>query len=1093
MALFKCKMCGGSLEVATGATVAECEYCGTQQTLPRLDDDRKANLYDRANHFRRNNEFDKAMGIYEQILNEDRTDAEAYWSLVLCRYGIEYVEDPASRRRLPTVNRAQFTSVFDDDNYKSALQYADSYQKAIYEAEAKAINEIQKGILCISQKEAPFDVFICYKETDNNGRRTPDSVLAQELYYQLTQEGFKVFFSRITLEDKLGSAYEPYIFAALNSAKVMVALGTKPEYFKAVWVRNEWSRYLALIKSGAKKMLIPAYKDMDPYDLPEEFSHLQAQDMSKLGFMQDLIRGIKKILDADAPKTTGIKETVVAGNANTAPLLKRVFLFLEDKDWDSANEYCEKVLDIDPECAQAYLGKLMAELCVEKQDELRNEEEPFDRNSNYQKTLRFADDKLKKELTGYIVHINTRNENARLEGIYNRALNMMKSAVVEGSYKEAAGLFLSIADYKDAAVLAEECRKEAEETRNYAIYNTAKISINKRVVSIAEYQSAIAAFQKIRGWKDADNQIILCQQRIDEIKAKAEADRLERERKAELDRIEAKKQSKRKKITATIVVCVVLLAVAFAIVFNTIIIPNSKYNHAVALMDEGKYQEAISIFESLNDFKDSKDKMLDVKYSEAVALLEAEKYTEAIKAFTELGAHKDAAQMLNEASYRQAESYIQEKQYYDASVLLQKLSVTTEYAEKAELLFEKAIDGCCTEGDFALAISIYKKTKGYDETSALYKDLVYQSGMAAMKSGAYLDAVVAFNKIPGYLDVDNQLLEANYQRALDYIQRGIYDAAVDALEQLGDYKDSKSQILELKYQYVQEHLTNTDTTTHAYLKELTSVQYRDCATIWDELYTWKISLQFVNTTKDDYGTSLSYIPTSSSYLHMVFDLTGGEPGEKITIYHTYQWPGEKAYTSDWMWENNISGGRLGVEWSSGVSTSKGTFVMKFYNSQNNKLIATISIPVGKTNTTTMKPGGSHGDTIVLESSGFFVTANAGVLVSSTGSSKDVLELTTEVASAARFTIRENNDGTITFVAANGKFLMADGNDVQLVSKENDYTKFVIEKTNGGVFIRCAVASYAGKPQYLEIYNSKLTCYGMNADYEGRYLFQLLIP
>lgn len=123
----------------------------------------------------------------------------------------------------------------------------------VYEAEAKVINEIQKGILEISQKEELFDVFICYKETDANGRRTPDGVLATDLYHQLTQEGFKVFFSRITLEDKLGTAYEPYIFAALNSAKVMVVLGTKPEYFNAVWVKNEWSRYLALIRGGAKR------------------------------------------------------------------------------------------------------------------------------------------------------------------------------------------------------------------------------------------------------------------------------------------------------------------------------------------------------------------------------------------------------------------------------------------------------------------------------------------------------------------------------------------------------------------------------------------------------------------------------------------------------------------------------------------------------------------------------------------------------------------------------------------------------------------------------------------------------------------------
>ena len=142
MSIFKCKMCGGTLEINNNETVAECAYCGTKQTLPKLDDEKRANLYDRANHFRRNNEFDKASAIYEQILNEDGSDAEAYWSLVLCRYGIEYVEDPSSHKRIPTVNRAQFTSVFDDDNYKSALQYADGYQRSIYEEEAKAINKI---------------------------------------------------------------------------------------------------------------------------------------------------------------------------------------------------------------------------------------------------------------------------------------------------------------------------------------------------------------------------------------------------------------------------------------------------------------------------------------------------------------------------------------------------------------------------------------------------------------------------------------------------------------------------------------------------------------------------------------------------------------------------------------------------------------------------------------------------------------------------------------------------------------------------------------------------------------------------------------
>ena len=75
MTLIKCKMCGGDLQIIAGSSVAECEYCGTRQTLPKLDDERKANLYDRASHFRRLNDYDKAQGIYEQILAEDKTDA----------------------------------------------------------------------------------------------------------------------------------------------------------------------------------------------------------------------------------------------------------------------------------------------------------------------------------------------------------------------------------------------------------------------------------------------------------------------------------------------------------------------------------------------------------------------------------------------------------------------------------------------------------------------------------------------------------------------------------------------------------------------------------------------------------------------------------------------------------------------------------------------------------------------------------------------------------------------------------------------------------------------------------------------------------
>ncbi len=375
MSIFKCKMCGGDLEITEGASVAECQYCGSKQTLPRFDSDRKRNLYDRAGHFRRNNEFDKAEGIYENILNEDPTDAEAYWSLVLCRYGIEYVEDPATHKRVPTVNRAQYTSVFADENYKKAVEYADTLQRELYEAEAKTIDAIQKGILEISEKEEPFDVFICYKETDDATKeRTRDSLDAQEIYYNLTQEGYRVFFARITLEDKVGSEYEPYIFAALNSAKVMVVIGEKAEHFSAVWVKNEWSRFLSLIRKDRSRLLLPCYKNMDPYDLPEQLSILQSYDMAKIGFMQDLIRGIKKVLAKDEPKETvqPIVQQVIhqsVGGVNLTSQVKRGMQALEDKDWTAADGFFDKALDMDAECAEAFFGKaLVTETCSTEEE-----------------------------------------------------------------------------------------------------------------------------------------------------------------------------------------------------------------------------------------------------------------------------------------------------------------------------------------------------------------------------------------------------------------------------------------------------------------------------------------------------------------------------------------------------------------------------------------------------------------------------------------------------------------------------------------------------------------------------------------------------
>lgn len=399
MAVVKCKMCGGNLNLIESESVAECEYCGSRQTVPSADNEKKLTLFARANRLRLACEFDKAAGVYESIVAEFPEEAEAYWGLVLCKYGIEYVDDPATGKKIPACHRSAFESVLEDSDFEQAQENADVVARRIYREEAKAVEEIRKGIIEVSGREEPYDIFICYKETDENGDRTLDSVLAQELYDALTEKGYRVFFSRITLEDKLGQEYEPYIFAALNSARVMLAVGTDYEYYNAVWVKNEWSRFLKLMETDQEKVLVPCYKNLDAYDMPKEFTRLQVQDLGKAGAVQDLLRSIEKILSNGGQKVE--EQAAVAAQLDVlgaSSLLRRGQLFLEDGEWESAHEYFDKVLDIDPENTEAYLGQLLAKRRVHNRDELANQENPFDNEPLYQKALHFSDAVLRETL-----------------------------------------------------------------------------------------------------------------------------------------------------------------------------------------------------------------------------------------------------------------------------------------------------------------------------------------------------------------------------------------------------------------------------------------------------------------------------------------------------------------------------------------------------------------------------------------------------------------------------------------------------------------------------------------------------------------------
>ena len=683
MAIIKCKMCGGDIVLSEDKSIGTCDSCGSTMTLPRIDDEQRAAAFNRGNHFRRIGEFDKALAVYEHIVEEHEADAEAHWCCALCRFGIEYVEDPTTHEWLPTCHRASFDSFLEDVDYLAALEHADPSARERYRQDAEKITEVQRGILSISQNEKPFDVFICYKETDENGQRTRDSLLAQEIYYGLTEQGCRVFFARITLEDKVGTMYEPYIFAALHSARVMVVVGTSAKNLNAVWVRNEWSRFLALMRKDRNKLLLPCYRDMDPYDMPEQLSVLQAYDMSKIGFLQDLVRGVNKVLGGGKEPEHARETLVVQGKEGSSltALLRRGELSLEDGEWKAADEFFDRVLDMDAECAVAYRGKFLAgaqqkslaDYTAARIEQARSEETSTPMEAVQADEAHIAAAMEQFAVPGYVTKTAVKDlyappqKFASVVGYWRAAAqgeqallandrNLKKArAFAAGAFKKTLEDEMSAVERRwneavaQAQLRDEQLAQEAKEAYAQALKNgddaAQKQYENATARRESDYQQLCKrqteARQDEEEWQKLGNEF----QRLGDYKDSVERAKQCAARGKQLQEQRRKQQEaaqKRARNRKRLLICAVVVITAAALVYFCVIQPAMFYRKADELLAAGDYEGALAQFEAAGGYGDAAERVWMTHYAYAEALLGQGDIAGAALQFGAADAYEDA-------------------------------------------------------------------------------------------------------------------------------------------------------------------------------------------------------------------------------------------------------------------------------------------------------------------------------------------------------------------------------------------------------------------------------------------------------------------
>lgn len=369
----KCKMCGSNLDIGDSITVCKCEKCGTSQTVPDIEDDKELKLFERAGRLRFNCDFDKAAGIYNTITDSYTEEAEGYWGLILCKYGIEYA-DNASGKKVPVCHRISYDSVMDDEDFELVMENSDSESRAIFREEAKIIEENRKKYIQIAESEQPYDIYISYRAKDDNGDKTAVSEIAGHLYNKLTSAGYSVFLSEAALKGKKQSDCEPYIYSALNSANVMLALGTSYDDYNDVWVKNEWNRYLEIAEKNKNKCLIPCYKDVDGYDIPKEFAGLKVCQLGNDDTFNNIMAEIANVVKpesvnqpapepekAEPAEEIELEEIEIIEPVDINKLLDEGFSAISDKNWKEANKLFFQVLDEEPDNSKAYWGQLLVQ------------------------------------------------------------------------------------------------------------------------------------------------------------------------------------------------------------------------------------------------------------------------------------------------------------------------------------------------------------------------------------------------------------------------------------------------------------------------------------------------------------------------------------------------------------------------------------------------------------------------------------------------------------------------------------------------------------------------------------------------------------
>ena len=251
------------------------------------------------------------------------------------------------------------------------------------------------------------------------------------------------------------------------------------------------------------------------------------------------------------------------------------------------------------------------------------------------------------------------------------------------------------------------------------------------------------------------------------------------------------KPKKKSKLKIILLVGIpIILLIVFAVLYFTVISPKNKYDKAMNYFDNKNYKEAIELFEELNGYKDTKEKLNRAYFEYGKELLVAEKFADAVR-------NLEKTSTIGNSNYLKYARALSAMDFVNYDEAIQELTLLGDF-EKAPVYlkqtyylygdslaeagrYDSAIAQFVLADDFGIAkekikmCNLLKAEKLYKEgllsdAKAIYDKIDKDFEHEGIKVSDRLDT---FKKYAGYVSLAGSWKGTNGELLVKHIRKGV--------------------------------------------------------------------------------------------------------------------------------------------------------------------------------------------------------------------------------------------------------------------------------------------------------------------------------